>query len=491
MKDEELPSLNKIFEEKLSEVIEIAFPRGAFITMLFGWLSFILILIAYLFGITTMKLQLIFIFFVSVYASLVCLLIKMNRGFLRGSCKYLLLLVPLFFPTIFFLIANLLLPERMLFNLTGPFSFSYFLIIIMSGLFFNYRYSVAAGFIAGIGYFLAYLIGRDNLYLAIPSTKEEIGLMFSPAAFLAKSLMMVFSGFLVGVGIRVAKKLVSRILDEEQQRQHITDTFGMIVDPRVRDLMIEKKIETGGETRENTVLFADIRGFTSFSQKMSPPELFSFMKEYFDLMNAQIREEDGTIMEYVGDEVMVLFGAPLPLEDHAEKACLAALKMQEALRLKSPLWEREGMPSLKTGVGIHTGLMLVGCIGSSERHKYGALGDSVNLASRLQSLTKEYGVSIIASEETLKHCPGKFHTRILDRVIVRGRTEEITIHEVISTSDKELDPLKNDFINAYDKAFSSYLSGSLSDSLVLFRQALELNPEDRAARRLIEKIEHS
>ena len=110
----------------------------------------------------------------------------------------------------------------------------------------------------------------------------------------------------------------------------------MIVDPRVRDLMIEKKIETGGETRENTVLFADIRGFTSFSQKMSPPELFSFMKEYFDLMNAQIREEDGTIMEYVGDEVMVLFGAPLPLEDHAEKACLAALKMQEALRLKKP-----------------------------------------------------------------------------------------------------------------------------------------------------------
>ena len=135
--------------------------------------------------------------------------------------------------------------------------------------------------------------------------------------------------------------------------------------------------------------------------------------------------------------------------------------------------------------------MLVGCIGSSERHKYGALGDSVNLASRLQSLTKEYGVSIIASEETIRRCPGKFHTRVLDRVIVRGRTEEITIHEVISTSDKEMDPLKNDFINAYDKAFSSYLSGSLSDSLVLFRQALELNPEDRAARRLIEKIEHS
>ena len=94
----------------------------------------------------------------------------------------------------------------MLYNLTGPFSFSYFLIIIMSGLFFNYRYSVAAGFISGIGYFLAYLTGRDNLYLAIPSTMEGLDLMFSPAAFLAKSLMMVFSGFLVGVGIKSGRR---------------------------------------------------------------------------------------------------------------------------------------------------------------------------------------------------------------------------------------------------------------------------------------------
>ena len=489
MKDKELPQLNKIFEDKLSEVIEIAFPRGAYITMLFGWLSFIIILIVYLLGITTMKLQLIFIFLVSIYASLVFVFLK--RGVLRSRYKYLLLLVPLFFPTLFFLCANLMLPERMLFNLTGPFSYSYFLIIIMSGLFFNYRCSVAAGFISGFGYFISYLISRENLYLALPATKEAVDLMFSPAAFLAKSLMMVFSGFLVGVSIRVAKKLVSTILDEEQQKQHITNTFGMIVDPRVRDLMIEKKIETGGETRENTVLFSDIRGFTTFSQNMSPPELFNFMKEYFDLMNEQIKEEDGTIMEYVGDEVMVLFGAPLPLQDHAEKACLAALKMQEALRLNNPLWESRGMPSVKAGAGIHTGQMLVGCIGSSERRKYGALGDSVNLASRLQSLTKEYGVSIIASEETIMRCSGKFHTRVLDRVVVRGRTEEITIHEVISTSDKELDPLKKDFIDIYERAFSAYLSGSVSDSLVLVRKALELNSEDRAARRLIQKIESS
>jgi class 3 adenylate cyclase len=482
-------SSNRIFEDKLSEIITLSFPRGARLAMIFGWISFIIVLAAYLFGMKTMMLQLVFIFCICLYASLICFL--SSRGILRGRNMRFVLIFPMLTPTIFFITANALMPERILYNLTGPFSFSYFLVIIMTCLFFNHRYSVLTGFITGIGYFVSYLLARDNLHLAVSLSREKVELMFSPAAFIAKSLMMVFSGYLVGVGIKIARMLVSRILDEEQQKHHITNTFGMIVDPRVRDLMIGKKLETGGETKENTVLFADIRGFTTFSQNMRPPELFDFMKEYFDLLNAEIKEEDGTIMEYVGDEVMVLFGAPLPLENHAEKACIAALRMQDAILKQNPVWQSRGLPSIKAGAGIHTGQMLVGCIGSSERHKYGALGDSVNLASRLQSLTKEYGVSIIASEDTVKQCSGRLFTRRLDRVIVRGRTEEVTIHEVISRSYTEQDSQKQDFVRTYEKALSSYFSGNLTESLSLFRQALALAPDDLATMRFIERIEGS
>lgn len=482
-------SQSKIFEDKLDEIITLSFPRGARLAMIFGWISFIIVLAAYLFGMKTMMLQLVFLFAICIYASLICFL--SGRRILKGRNMRFVLIIPMFTPTIFFIIANVLMPERILYNLTGPFSFSYFLIIIMTCLFFNHRYSVLTGFISGIGYFLSYLLARDNLHLAVSLSKEKVDMMFSPAAFIAKSMMMVFSGYLVGVGIKIARMLVSRILDEEQQKHHITNTFGMIVDPRVRDLMIDKKLETGGETKENTVLFADIRGFTTFSQEMRPPELFDFMKEYFDLLNAEIKEEDGTILEYVGDEIMVLFGAPLPLANHAEKACIAALRIQDAIRRQNPVWMNKKLPSIKAGAGIHTGQMLVGCIGSSERHKYGALGDSVNLASRLQSLTKEYGVSIIASEDTVKQCDGKLFTRRLDRVIVRGRTEEVIIHEVISRSDTDQESQKRDFVRTYERAFSSYISGNLPESLALFRQAQAMTPDDPATRRFIERIECS
>ena len=160
------------------------------------------------------------------------------------------------------------------------------------------------------------------------------------------------------------------------------------------------------------------------------------MKEYFDLMNKEIQREKGTIIKYMGDEIMVLFGAPLPLEEHAARACRAALRMQEVLDAKRPVWNREGKPEVRIGIGIHTGPMLVGIIGSSERYEYGAIGDNVNLASRIQGLTKDYQSPIIISEDTAKLAGDAFQTRKLDCVKVRGRSTEITIFELIGNSGR-------------------------------------------------------
>lgn len=426
-----------VFEKKLEEVIQSSLPRGIRIALIFSWLSLPGLLILDFIHILDLRLQTVFVLTISTYVTIIHILLK--KGYMKGRRMHLVPLLPTFLPTLFFLMVDILMPDKIFFMLSGPIYCSYFIVIAMSGFLFTSRYSIAAGIASAAGYLFCYILGRFRNTGFQLDNPDALYTIYSPLVYMVKCLLILFAGFLMGEIARVAKSLVLNVLEEERQKQHITNAFGMIVDPRVRDLIIQNRIELGGETRENTVLFADVRGFTSYSQKMAPSELFDFMREYFDLMNREIREEEGTILEYIGDEVMVLFGAPLPLANHAEKACLAALRMQKALEAQNPLWEKSGKPSIRTGVGIHTGPMLVGCIGSTERHKYGALGDSVNIASRLQSLTKEYGVSIIASEETVRQCEGKFHTRMLDSVVVRGRTEAITIYEILATNEKELE----------------------------------------------------
>lgn len=379
-------------------------------------------------------------------------------------------------------------PEEITPYIIGPGAYGNFIVIIISGFVFSYRFSYITGILAGSMYIVSYFLAREQLLTVSSSVDMITQLIQSSIPYIFKGFLMIVGGFLVGNLSKTSRKLIMQILKEESDKNFITNTFGMIVDPRVRDQMIEGKIELGGETRIVTVLFADIRGFTTFSQKMSPKELLHFMKEYFDLMNAEIKSEDGTILEYVGDEIMVLFGAPLKIEKHAEKACRAALKMQKALKKQCSIWLDEGKPHFHIGIGVHTGPMLVGNIGSSERYKYGAIGDNVNLGSRIQELTKTYGLKAIASEDTVNELNRRFHTREIERVKVRGRTEDVTIYEIIADSDETLEEEKAEFLNIYRNALSLYRSGDLHQSLQLFNKCLKINSDDKPSKLFVEKI---
>lgn len=289
---------------------------------------------------------------------------------------------------------------------------------------------------------------------------------------------------------RYRDHLEELVAKRTEEKMLIINTFGMIVDPIVRDKMLEGKIELGGETRDTTVLFMDIRGFTSFSQVMTPRELLLFMKEYFDVTGEVIKAQNGTIIEYVGDETMALFGAPLPIEDHALKACTAALLMQQALNRQREIWQEQGKPIFNSGIGIHTGSMLVGNIGSSERYKYGAIGDSVNMGSRLQEFTKVYGVPIVTSEHTISQVNSGFHFRELDCVNMRGRTSKIKIYEIMGFSDKALSEEKTMLISTYEEALSHYYGKDYRRALKLFKKCLELHPGDSPSELLLSRVEN-
>ena len=182
-----------------------------------------------------------------------------------------------------------------------------------------------------------------------------------------------------------------------------------------------------------TVLFSDIRDFTSICEGLSPERLKNLMNTYFTKMTLSIQDRRGTVDKYIGDAIMAFWGAPLPDAEHAKHALECGLDMQKALRELDPDFAKKGWPALRIGVGLNCGRMSVGDMGSTFRRSYTVMGDAVNLASRLESLTKEYGVGILVSERIVRQAPS-FVYREVDKVRVKGKLEGIAIFEPLGAS---------------------------------------------------------
>jgi adenylate cyclase len=213
-----------------------------------------------------------------------------------------------------------------------------------------------------------------------------------------------------------------------EEREKIRDVMNKVVSPEVAHELLQHGVTLGGEEREASVLFADIRGFTTLSEKLPPPELIQLLNAYLSRMSRVIEEEKGVIDKYIGDEVMAIFGAPLASPDHAQRAVAAAVRMLKELQRFNA---EEGQESpLRIGIGIATGLVVAGNVGSPQRLNYTVLGDTVNVASRLQGLTKEYGVPLILSGATYEQVSSIFPCRPLGEVAVRGRQQATALYTV-------------------------------------------------------------
>jgi adenylate cyclase len=221
---------------------------------------------------------------------------------------------------------------------------------------------------------------------------------------------------------------------ETKTKRHLTGLFGQYVP---RELVVEMSknpqnfaSSLEGENREMTVLFSDVRGFTTISESLHPKELTKLMNEYMTPMTYVIQKHRGTIDKYIGDAIMAFWGAPLPDANHARNSILAALDMQSTLDSLRPEFLRRGWPEIRIGVGLNSGIMHVGDMGSQFRRAYTVMGDAVNLGSRLEGITKQYGVGIIAGERT-RNAVADIVFKELDRVRVKGKDRPVAIYEPI------------------------------------------------------------
>jgi len=258
--------------------------------------------------------------------------------------------------------------------------------------------------------------------------------------FLPLSLI-VFTG--AGVGINY--------IEEKNQNTLITEAFGKYVNKHLLDEMISKKseIKLGGEKRDITVFFSDIRDFTSVSEKLFPEELANLINSYLTTMAKIILDNNGTIDKFIGDAIMSFWNAPLEKKDHSFLACKSAIEQIKSLKEFNQK-DSDKKPKLRMGCGIHTGEAIVGNFGSHHRFNYTALGDTVNLSSRLEGLTKYYKIPIIISESTQKLVRTNFDFRKLDMVKVKGKEKPVSIYELCIEKDTDL---VEKFENALDLYF--------------------------------------
>ncbi len=235
---------------------------------------------------------------------------------------------------------------------------------------------------------------------------------------------------ILSAGLAVSWSYVS----EQRQRRRIYDMFSRFLDRNVVKELLEFKDEAElrkPRLKKITILFSDIEGFTSFSEKMNPAQLAEFLNEYFTAMTNIILDEKGVIDKYIGDAIMAFWGAPLDLPDHASRACHSALRMIEKVKSLGDNWEKRGLPKINIRIGIHTGEVVVGSIGSSLRFDYTAIGDGVNTASRLEGLNKEFGTNIIVSQSTYEVVKNNFKTRYLGLCKIKGKEKEQAAYELI------------------------------------------------------------
>lgn len=275
---------------------------------------------------------------------------------------------------------------------------------------------------------------------------------------------------------------------EARGKHRLGQLFGQYVPPEIVDEMNQKGGDFGvsGESREMTVLFSDICNFTPMSEKMEPDELTQLMNTYFGHMTKIIQHHRGTIDKYIGDAIMAFWGAPLADPMHSEQAVLTALEMSSQMHQVRAAFKARGWPEINIGIGINTGVMNVGNMGSEFRMTYTVLGDAVNLGARLEGLTRLYGVDIIVSEFTYAATENIAY-RELDRVQVKGKEQLVTIYEPIGSKDK-LSPVDQEKLKHYREALAHYHKGNWSLAKELFSTLSNSEPEHKLYALYLERI---
>lgn len=328
-------------------------------------------------------------------------------------------------------------------------------------------------------------------------------------SLILSSLILLFLNSLISVPIRKLVKETEKIgklqLDDEIQYTRTLKEINELIDSTNRmkiglrsfqkyvpALLVRQLIETkqeaiiGGARKNITVFFSDIADFTSISESLTPNELTIQLSEYFDVISNTIIKYKGTLDKYIGDAVMAFWGAPLELKDHAELACKAALECQKKFEELNFKWKNNGKKEFITRIGINSGEIIVGNMGTDLRLSYTIIGDEVNLASRLEGLNKTYGTRIIVSQNTVNQIPNDFSLRILDYVVVKGKTLPVTIYELVAEKG-DVTAIDLEHVKIFNKSIELYKNKSWDEAIELLEGLLIDRPTDQAIQIILKR----
>jgi adenylate cyclase len=356
---------------------------------------------------------------------------------------------------------------------------------------------------------------RDDLFYDILSARKQI-ILISLGILLISGIFVVYFSKRISHPIVSLSKEVDRItnldLDSNLRVYSIIKEVKMM-DTSIaamrsalrsfshyvpKDIVLElirkgQEITLGGEKKEITIFFSDIEEFTTVSEALSVDKLTPLLEEYFAVLSQTILAEKGTIDKYIGDGIMAFWGAPHPLSDHADQACLSALRCQSLLKTLNDKRIQNNLPPFFTRIGINTGVALVGNLGTMERMNYTAIGDAVNLASRLQNINKMYRTKIIIGEETKAKLSANFLVRPLDIVEVRGKKNKTKIFELIGTlsgdPETQATPAQIELSKLFTEAVDAFEQGDLEAAKAKFTAIYEKFPNDEPAQFYLKRME--
>jgi len=345
---------------------------------------------------------------------------------------------------------------------------------------------------------LAILILGLLVGVAVRRVSALKGIFFSSALFI---IYIWISGWLFihwGIWVNIIYPLLAlaliytsltvyRYLTEERERKKIKGAFSFYVSSSVVNEMLKhpEKLKLGGDRKELSVLFSDIRGFTTIAEGLTPEDLVHLLNEYLTVMTDIVFKYDGTLDKYMGDAIMAIYGAPLDLPDHPIKACQSALEMIKELKRLNQKWIGEGKQPMDIGIGINTSPMMVGNMGSAQRFDYTVMGDSVNLGSRLEGANKSYKTNIIISEFTFERVKNEFACMELDSVRVKGKRQPVKIYNLIGY--KDLPDIQETVVNQFNQAVALYKVRKWDEAVHVFENITVMDSDLYAAQVYIQR----
>lgn len=294
---------------------------------------------------------------------------------------------------------------------------------------------------------------------------------------MGESYVMPVVAPIIAIVLTYSSNVIFQFLHEQQDKKFLRSTFGAYISPKLIEQMYEEKQapQLGGVAGYHTAYFSDIQNFSTFSEALEPERMVRLMNEYLTEMTDVLLNSQGTLDKYIGDAIVAFYGAPMPVEDHEKKACLAALEMQSRLKKLRAKWESEGdwpdvVYSMRHRIGLNSGKMVTGNMGSEMRMNYTMMGDTVNLAARLESSAKQYGIYNFVGQNTYEVTKDDFIYRFIDSVMVKGKHIPVKVYELMSTIE-EADEQLEKIVEVFGKGMKFYQGQKWDSAIKCFMES--------------------